>query len=115
MLDIQKKNDGYTVLLVGELSIFDAQNLFEILRPVLLEKQNTTIDLENLVSIDTCVIQMLMFAKCFLKKHACELKLINHSRAVILLMERLGLVNWFGDPVFLSPDDLGNPVQGEKK
>lgn len=115
MLDIQKTVDGYKVFFVGEFSIFQAKEVFEQLRPILEEKQNITFDLAKVVSIDTSVIQTFMFIKRALKQHDCTLNLINHSQAVLDLMERLGLVNWFNDPVFISPEAAENISQGGKK
>lgn len=115
MLDIQKTVDGYKVVFLGEFSIFQTKDVFEELRPVLKEKQNTTFDLAQIASIDTSVIQTFMFIKRFLKQHDRALNLINHSQAVLDLMERLGLVNWFNDPVFISPEAAEKNSQGGKK
>ena len=104
MLDFRKTSDGCQVVLHGELSIFHVQELFEKLRPLLQEKQTISFDLTNILSIDTSVMQSFMFIKSYLKQHECELHLMNHSTAVLNLMERLGLVNWFNDPVLLASD-----------
>ena len=105
MLDIQKTINGCHIIFQGEFSIFDAQSVYEELRPILLEKQTITFDLTHILSIDTSVIQIFMFIKSYLKQHGGELSLVNHSSAVLSLMERLGLVNWFNDPVLLAPDE----------
>ena len=116
MLDFQKTVDGYFVSFAGEFTIFDAQSVFEELKPAILEKQNVTFDLANITSIDTSVMQSFMFIKSYLKQHACELHLMNHSSAVLSLMERLGLVYWFNDPVLLSSDEpqANRKSQGDK-
>lgn len=112
MLDILKTDGAYTVVFSGEFSIFQAKDMFDALRPVLIETQNTTLDLAKIVSIDTSVIQTFMFMKALLKQHDCELTLVNHSQAVLELMEHLGLVNWFNDPVFISPEEAKYSRQG---
>ena len=114
MLDILTTAEGCCVRFSGELTIFEVGEMFETLKPVLMEKQDMSFDLSNIQNIDTSVLQSFMFMKCLLKKDGQTLHLINHSQPVIDLMERLGLTHWFNDPVVISPNKSSSSRPGEK-
>ena len=104
MLEFTQSEQGSLIHFSGDFTIFEASQVFEELKPVLLEKQDLSFDLSNIVNIDTSVIQSFMFIKCLLKNQGHSLYLLNHSQPVLDLMERLGLLSWFNDPIFISPE-----------
>ena len=114
MLDILNTAEGCCVRFTGDFTIFEAGEMFETLKTVLLENQDVSFDLSKILNIDTSVMQSLMFAKCLLKQHSRDLHLINHSQPVLDLMERLGLINWFNDPLVMPSDKSTARRSGSK-
>ena len=56
------------------------------------------VDLSAVTEIDSAGLQLLLW----LKQEVTNLKLINHSQAVVNVFQLLNLAMYFGDPIVLS-------------
>ncbi len=56
------------------------------------------VDLSAVTEIDSAGLQLLLW----LKQEASNLKLVNHSQAVVNVFQLLNLAMYFGDPIVLS-------------
>jgi anti-anti-sigma regulatory factor len=106
MLTLTQEADGQQAVLEGELSIFDAQTLFEQLKPCLEQGGDLTLDLARVSRVDSSIVQIFMLARQHLQAKGYALRLVHHSEAAILALENLGLVGWFHDPVLLSREGV---------
>lgn len=83
----------------GELTIFRAMEL----KPALLANpQPLEINLSGVSEIDTAGVQLLMLAKKTAQSAHNELRLVEHSPAVIEVFELLNLSAFFDDPLVMS-------------
>ncbi len=83
----------------GELTIFRAMEL----KPLLLaDPQPLEINLSGVTEIDSAGVQLLMLAKKTARAAQNELRLVEHSPAVIEVFELLNLGEFFDDPLVMS-------------
>jgi len=103
------KIDNKNVLtLQGEFTIYSASE-FKIKIDANQEilKSDLTIDLSKVTRIDTSGIQVLISLKKHFNEKGFNIILINHSDAVISIIELYGLLAYFGDQIRLKKDDQG--------
>lgn len=106
MVTIERSGSECRLTLAGELTIFQAQALFDELAPLFEEgsvnqNMNFSIDLAQVSKIDSSIIQILMMARKHWLDREQQFNLINHSEVVINALEILGLVAWFKDPIVI--------------
>jgi anti-anti-sigma factor len=104
MLQVESREGASQIALQGELTIYQAQELAQAFLPLLAKDENLVVDLSEVSDIDSSCAQLLMLARrhCQSRGHQCDL--VNHSQPVIDVLETLGLVSWFGDPVILPSE-----------
>ena len=91
--------DATVLRLEGELNIYRAAELKdEILRAV-EGAAALEIDLSAIEEIDTAGVQLLMLAKRHAQGMRHELRLAEHSAAVLEVLGTLNLAAFFGDPL----------------
>lgn len=83
----------------GELNIYRAAELKELLLTPLYQGISLEVDLSAVSEVDTAGVQLLMLAKRTAKGQGCELRLVAHSAAVVDVFELLDLAGVFGDPL----------------
>lgn len=88
----------------GDMTIYRAQELKELLLSALDGAAAVDIDLSGVAEIDTAGIQLLMLAKRTAGEKGSELRLLAHSPAVLDVLDLLNLAAYFGDPVVLPSD-----------
>lgn len=87
------------ITISGEMTIYTAGVLREKLVATLDDPRDLEINLNGVSEIDSAGIQLLMLAKkCRMAKQQ-KLNLVEHSHEVVDVIENLGLVPYFGDPV----------------
>ncbi len=88
--------------LVGEFCVFNAAEvkpqLFELIQAGAAQE----IDLSQVSEIDTAGVQLLLMAKRVAASVERELVLVNHSEAVLEIIELLNLSRDFSDPLLLT-------------
>lgn len=85
----------------GEMTIYRAAELKQTLLNALNGATSLEVDLHGVTEIDSAGIQLLMLAKATGQANACEVKLTNHSPAVLEVFELLDLAAHFGDPLLM--------------
>ncbi|RZL03058.1 MAG: anti-sigma factor antagonist [Rubrivivax sp.] len=91
-----------TLAIEGELSIYRATELKQLLLDALKGKASLEIDLHDVSEIDSAGVQLLMLTKSTGQANACDVRLVNHSPAVLEVFELLDLAAHFGDPLLVS-------------
>lgn len=101
-IDLTQNPEQSLLKLSGELSIYDAAELKDALLYGLLASPVLEVDLSAVQAMDTCVLQVLIAAKHQAQRKGHSLQLVNHSAAMLELLELSGLAAFFGDPVLLT-------------
>lgn len=86
----------------GELAIQFAAELKDTLLRSVQATGEVTLDLSGVSEVDTAGIQLLLLAKRAAAAVGCRLRYINHSPAVVDVVELLNLSATFGDPILLA-------------
>lgn len=94
-------NSLQSLRIEGELNIYRAAELKELLLTPLYQGLSLEVDLSAVAEIDTAGVQLLLLAKRTAREHACELRLVAHSPAVVDVFELLDLAGVFGDPLLM--------------
>ena len=100
-IQIERREDCRHVKIDGEMTIFTAAELHAELWPLWQEGEarSTEIDLSDVIEFDSAGLQILLVAKACAVRQGGALRLIEHSPAVLDVLELTGLLGHFGDPV----------------
>lgn len=85
----------------GEINIYRAAELKTEVLDALRRAPVLEIDLAGVTELDTAGLQVLMLAKRTATEEQRELHLLNHSPAVVDIVEMLNLGAFFGDAVLI--------------
>lgn len=85
----------------GEMTIYRAADLKVTVLEALRKGRVLEIDLSGITELDTAGLQVLMLAKQAAAADQRELRLLQHSPAVVEIFEMLDLVAFFGDAVLI--------------
>lgn len=99
MLEVTQNDDSIHVRLLGEMTIFQADELFSLLKPLVNNNKDLTLDTAAVSEMDSSVVQVLLVLRESLKASNKQLALINHSDAVLDIMAVMGMSGCFNDPV----------------
>lgn len=94
-------DDVTRISLDGELTIYRAADLKVSVLEALRKTRALEIDLSGVIELDTAGLQVLMLAKQTAAAEQRELRLLQHSPAVVEIIEMLDLVAFFGDAVLI--------------
>jgi anti-anti-sigma factor len=94
-------DDVTRISLDGELTIYRAADLKVSVLEALRKTRVLEIDLSGVIELDTAGLQVLMLAKQTATAEQRELRLLQHSPAVVEIIEMLDLVAFFGDAVLI--------------
>ena len=89
--------------LEGELNIYKAAELKQSMLAAISPGTSLEADLSGVTELDTAGLQLLMLAKKTAQEGGGDLKLVNHSPAVVDIFELLNLGPFFGDPLVIPP------------
>lgn len=89
------------ISLDGEMTIYRAADLKVTLLEALRKTRVLEVDLSAVTELDTAGLQVLMLAKQTAAAEQRELRLLQHSPAVVEIFEMLDLVAFFGDAVLI--------------
>lgn len=95
-----------TLRIEGEMSIYRAQELKDLLMAPLKPGVALEVDLSGVTEFDTVGLQLLILAKRTAQQQQGALRLIRHSPAVLDVFEILHLAPYFGD--VLVPSSSGS-------
>lgn len=94
-------DDATRISLDGEMTIYRAADLKVTLLEALRKTRVLEVDLSAVTELDTAGLQVLMLAKQTAAAEQRELRLLQHSPAVVEIFEMLDLVAFFGDAVLI--------------
>lgn len=94
-------NDVTRIAVDGELTIYRAADLKVTVLEALRKSRVLEVDLSGVTELDTAGLQVLMLAKNTAAADKRELRLLNHSPAVVEIVEMLNLGAFFGDAVLI--------------
>ena len=89
------------ISLDGEMTIYHAADLKIRVLEALRKARVLEIDLSGVTELDTAGLQVLMLAKQTAAAEQRELRLLQHSPAVVEIFEMLDLGAFFGDAVLI--------------
>jgi len=93
--------DVLRIAIEGEMTIYRAADLKVTVLEALRKTKVLEIDLSGISELDTAGLQVLMLAKQTAAADQRELRLLQHSPAVMEIFEMLDLVAFFGDAVLV--------------
>ena len=94
-------DDVLRISLDGEMTIYRAADLKVAVLEALRKTPVLEVDLSGVTELDTAGLQVLMLAKQTAAAEQRELRLLQHSPAVVEIFEMLDLVAFFGDAVLI--------------
>jgi anti-anti-sigma factor len=94
-------DDVLRISLDGEMTIYRAADLKVTVLEALRKTRVLELDLSGVTELDTAGLQVLMLAKQTAAAEQRELRLLQHSPAVVEIFEMLDLVAFFGDAVLI--------------
>jgi anti-anti-sigma factor len=97
----QNKTEKSVVRIDGEISIYRAAELKQVLLTSLEQTQELELDLAAVTELDTAGVQILMLVKRQALATQRKLHLVAHSPAVLEVFELLNLAAHFGDPLVI--------------
>ena len=97
------QHDGQPSLrLDGTLTIYTAAQARNEIPSRLAEHGATVLDLSGVEELDTAGVQLLLWLKQEARRGGCACTLVNHSPAVVEVLDLLKLAGTFGDPILLA-------------
>lgn len=97
-----RKGDARTLQIEGEMTIYRAAELKDVLLASLNKVAELEVDLSSVTELDTAGVQLLLAAKKTAQARQQEMRLVAHSAAVLEVFETLDLAGHFGDPIVIS-------------
>lgn len=102
-IEFKKTAGSTTAKCRGRLTIYTVAGVREAFNSIVGEGKPTTLNMEELVDIDTAGIQLLMALKRQCGVQGIELNIRNHSPILISILDLYGLAGYFGDRIVLGP------------
>lgn len=100
----QQKKGGIQLAVQDEMTIYTVQEQKRQIYEHLRSAREMQIDLGGVTEIDSAGLQLLMFFKREALSRGIKFSLVQHSQAVVEVLELLNLSKHFGDPIVLSAD-----------
>jgi len=91
--------DSQVLHLAGELTIYTAAEIKPQLIAVLESAAEPAVDLEAVSEVDTAGLQLLILAKQEAQRLGKQVRYLNHSSAVVEILEFCHLSDRFADPI----------------
>jgi anti-sigma B factor antagonist len=102
-MDSAQQRKSAVLRVEGEMNIYKAAELKQMLLAAIAPGETLEADLSGVTEMDTAGLQLLMLAKKTAQGGGGDLKLLNHSPAVVDIFELLNLGTTFGDPLVIPP------------
>jgi len=114
-INLEKEAELSRMEIVGEMSIYDAAELKHCVLDALDKCQTLEINLSQVSEIDTAGFQVLLLAKRESQLDNKVLRLINHSDAVLEVLDLYQMTDLFGDPLIISAKSAKNEKSAKNK
>ena len=96
------KKEVMQLVIEGELTIFRAQALRELILPAISAHDELEIDLSNVTEVDAAGMQLLVSGKIEALLRGKTLRYACHSKAVLEMIDLCALGSFFGDPMVIG-------------
>ena len=93
-----------------ELTIYSVSNDYKSIVSLMNEHPLVELNLADVTAIDGAGIQMLMLIKQMANRNQKEVTFVNHSQAVVDVMDLINVGAFFGDPVVLPANRSGGDL-----
>ena len=97
--DIAMDDAHGAMALSGELTIFSVQEIHQRLIEALAKHDELTVDLRDIVEVDTAGLQLMLLAK---RKPGKAVRFCHHPEVVLRLIDLANLGQTLGDPLVLQ-------------
>ena len=94
---------AHVVRVEGDMTIYRATELKDTLLQAVAAQPVVEVDLSAVSEFDSAGLQLLMLAKRVAQAAQRELRLVNHSPAVVDVLQLFDLAAFFGDPLVAPP------------
>jgi anti-sigma B factor antagonist len=101
-ISVRKRNGVEALHIDGDMTINTAAELKKALMKHLAKPCEREIVLSGVSEMDTAGMQLLMLAKREAIRQNTPLRLTEHSRAVLGVIDTYNLAAFFGDPIWIS-------------
>ena len=105
-IEIQQNHDQCRIIIDDELTIYTAAEMKENLLKALYTCRQMEVSLAGVSEIDSAGVQIILLLHREAKRLEKELFFINHSPAVVEVLELLNLVSYLGDPVVIPAKEV---------
>jgi anti-sigma B factor antagonist len=95
----------------GELTIYTAAEQKEKLMALVSGYELSTLDLSGVTEVDGAGLQLLILSKREADRIGHRIEFINHSDAIIEIIELCNLSGFFDDPLIISESDRSRAQQ----
>ncbi len=104
-IEVKEKKEGPTLVAIkDEMTIYNVLDQKNTIYTHLQSAHELQIDLSNVSEIDSAGMQFLIFLKNEAIRMQKELCFVNHSQAVVDVVDTFNLSSFFNDPVVISAD-----------
>lgn len=104
-IKVTKRKGKFSVSISEEMTIYTAAELKEDLVKHLNECQSMQINLRDVEEMDTAGLQIMLLLEKEANDQQKEFKFVEHSQAVIDMLELSNLSAFFGDPIVYLAED----------
>lgn len=101
-MKVKKQGKGCKITIEGEMTIYQAGELYEKFKKQLAACDSIEIDLQFITEMDTAGLQILLALKREANALGKTITMAMHSEPVIEVFELLNIAHEFGDPIVLS-------------
>lgn len=102
VMKTRKQKGRCKISLEGELTIYQANELYEKFQKQLATCDALDINMQSVTEIDTAGVQILLALKREATKCNKSITISMHSTSVVEVFELMNIANEFGDPIVLS-------------
>lgn len=92
----------FKLAIEGEMTIFRAQELKELILPGIEGNEEIEIDLSQVTEIDGAGLLLMISIKLEVQQRGKRLRFVGHSGAVTEAVDICDLPTFFGDPIVIS-------------
>jgi anti-sigma B factor antagonist len=102
VMKIKKQGNGCKITIEGDLTIYQATEVYEKFKKQLAACKSIEIDLQYVTEIDTAGVQVLLAVKREAAVAEVPISMTLHSEPVVEVFELMNIAHEFGDPIVLS-------------
>ena len=102
-LNVVGEGNRCRISIAGEMTIATAAELLRGLATPMVRSEEVEVDLAGVIEIDAAGLQLLLATKREAVAKNKTLRFVEHSQAVLDVLDLCDLAGYFGDPLVLRP------------